>query len=75
MKWKLTLSSDPAITIAKFTQRVQDAWDSLSQDDIWHLYDCLHVRIYACIAAREGTLCIDVTVWAPLTVPCMYHLI
>ena len=30
------------------------ALDNLSQDDICHLYDCLHARICACIAARGG---------------------
>ena len=41
--------------------------DSLSEDDIWHLYDHLHARIHACIATRGGTLCTDVIVWPPLT--------
>ena len=40
----LTLSPEPAITIAELRQRVQDAWDNLSQDDIRHLYDSLHAR-------------------------------
>ena len=70
MKQELTLSPEPATTIAKLRQWVQDAWDNLSQDDIQHLYDRLHVRIHACIAARGGTLCIDVTVCASLAVTC-----
>ena len=58
MKWKLILSPEPAVTIAKLRQQMQDTWDNLSQ----HLYE----RIHACIAARGGTLCIDVTVWTPI---------
>ena len=54
MKWELTLSPEPATTIAELQQWVKDAWDNLSQDDIWHLYEHLHVRIHACIAEREG---------------------
>ena len=50
MKWELTLSPEPVTTTAE--QWVQDAWDHLSQDDIRHLYDCLHLRIQACIAAK-----------------------
>ena len=56
MKRDLTLSLEPATTIAELRQRVQDACDNLSQDDIRHLYDHLHARIHACVAARRGTL-------------------
>ena len=49
---ELTLSPEPAATIAELRQWVQDAWDNLSQDDIRHLYDRLHARIHACVAAR-----------------------
>ena len=51
MKRELILSPEPARTIAEFGQRVQDAWDHLSQDDIRHLYDHLYARIHACVAA------------------------
>ena len=71
MKPELTLSPEPATTIAKLQQQVQDAWDNLSQDDIQHLYECLHVRIHACVVIRGSTLYIAVTVWAPLTVTCV----
>ena len=54
MKQELTLSREPATTIAKLRQWVQDSWDDLSQDDNRHLYDRLHVRIHARVAAREG---------------------
>ena len=37
MKRELTLSPEPATTIAKLRQWVQGAWDNLSQDDIRHL--------------------------------------
>ena len=43
-----------ATIIAELRQRVQDAWESLSQDDIRQLYDRLHARIHAFFAAREG---------------------
>ena len=42
-----------ATTIAELRQRVQDAWDNLTQDDIRHFHDCLYERIHACITARE----------------------
>ena len=54
IKQELALSPEPATTIAKFRQQVQDAWVNVSQDDIRHLYDRLHERIHACIAARGG---------------------
>ena len=73
MKRELTLSPETARTIAELRQRVQDAWENLSQDDIRHFYDRLHDRIHACITARGGTLCIDVTVWALLTVTYVFH--
>ena len=71
IKRELTLSPEPGTTIAELRQRVQDAWENLSQDDIRYLYDRSLARIHACVAARRGTLCIDVTVWAPLTVTCV----
>ena len=37
MKREHTLSPKPTTAIAELRQRVQDAWDNLSQDDIWHL--------------------------------------
>ena len=67
-------SPEPATVIAELRQRVQDVCDNLSQDDIRHLYDRLHAGIHACVATRGGTLCIDVTVWAVLTVTCVFHL-
>ena len=71
MKRELTHSPEPAKTITELRQWVQDAWDKLSQDDIRHLYHPLYARIHACVAVRGGTLCIDMTVWAPLTVTCV----
>ena len=75
MKRELTPSPERATTISELRQRVQDAWDNVSQDDIRHLYDRLRVRILACVAARGGNLCIDVTVWVPLSVTCVFHLV
>ena len=53
-----SLQCDHPVQIAELRQQVQDAWDNLSQDNILHLYDCLHARIHACITARGGyTVC------------------
>ena len=80
MKRELILSPGPATTIVELRQQVQNAWDSLSQNDIRHLYDRLHARIYACVAAKRGgavgaTLYIDVTVCATLIVTRVFHLV
>ena len=71
----LSLSPEPATTIAELQQRVKNAWDYLSLDDIRHLYDRLRTRMHVCVAARGGTLCCDVTVWAPLTATSVLHLV
>ena len=75
MKREPILSPKPATTIAEIWQGMQDAWDYLSQDDIRHLYDCLYVRIRACVAARGGALCTDVTVCALLIMTLVFHLV
>ena len=54
MQQELNLSPESDTTIDEMKQRVQDAWDNLSQDDIRHLYDRLYARIHIGIAAREG---------------------
>ena len=68
------LQCDPA-QIVELRQHVQDAWDNLLQDDTWHLYDHFHERIHACMPPVGTTLCIDVTVWAPLIVICVFLLV
>ena len=73
IKRELTLSPELATTIAGLRQRVQDAGNNLSQDDIRHLYDRLHAKIHVCVAARGGILCIDVTAWASLIVTYVIH--
>ena len=45
---------------------------TLSQDDIRHLYDGFLARM---LPPEVSTLCIDVTVWALLTVTCVFHLV
>ena len=63
MKQELTLSPEPATTIAELRQREQDSKGNLSQDDIWHFNNRFHVRINVCVAARVGVHCVfDVTV-------------
>ena len=37
-KQELTLSPEPATTITELQQWMQDAWDSLLQDDIWQIW-------------------------------------
>ena len=62
------------IQMAKLRQQVQDAWDSLSQDDIEHLYDCMRELFMPALQPGGATLCFDVTVWALLTVTCVFDL-
>ena len=52
---------------------MQNYWNSLSQDDIRHLYDSLHARINACVAPEGVTLCIDVTVWSEFVIIYSYN--
>ena len=63
------------VQMAEVQQQVHNAWDNLSQDDIWHLYERLHVRIHACVDVNGGTLCADVTFSAVFTVKCVPHLV
>ena len=49
MNRKLTLSPEPATTIAELRQRVQDALNKL-QDNIRHFYDRVHGRIHIYVA-------------------------
>ena len=56
MKWGLTLSPEPAATIAELRQHVEDAWNKLEQNGIRHFYDYLHVRTHTCIAIRGGNV-------------------
>ena len=57
MKRELSLSQEPAITIAELRQRVQDAWDNLSQDDIRHLMTVC-IREYTPKLPPEGVHCV-----------------
>ena len=54
MKWELTLSPEPAKSIAELRQQVQDAWDNLSQDDIRHLHDHFYLREYTPALSQKG---------------------
>ena len=56
MKREPILSPEPATTIAKLRERVQDAWESASHDDIRHLYDRLHTRIFLRCRQRGYTV-------------------
>ena len=48
--------------IAELRQRVQEAWDNLSQDDIRYLYSRLHGEYMPALPPEGSTLYIDVTV-------------
>ena len=54
MKWELALSPEPATTIATLRQRLQGAWNNVSQDNIRHFYDRVYVKIHAYLAGRWG---------------------
>ena len=74
MKREITLFPELATAIDEFRQHVEDVWYNISQDNIRHLYDRLLARIHTCVAKRVGTLCIDLTDSAPLTVTRVFHL-
>ena len=42
----------PALTVADLTDRVQQAWNSIPQNVIRHLYDTMPGRLHACINNR-----------------------
>lgn len=54
MKRRLTRSARPARTLVQLRRQVEMAWQAVPQDYIQHLYDRLHGRIAACIAAKGG---------------------
>ena len=75
MKWELTHSPEPATTIAELRQRMQDSWDSLPEGDIRHFMIVCMREYTPALLPDTGTLCIDVPVWAPLTVTCAINLV
>jgi hypothetical protein len=44
----------PALTVPVLIDQVQQAWNSIPQTDIQHLYDSMHARLYACIQNSGG---------------------
>lgn len=44
----------PALTVPALTAQVQQAWNSIPQTDIRHLYDTMHARLHACIQNSGG---------------------
>ena len=73
-KGELALSSEAVTTIAELRQRMQDARDNVSQDDIG-TFMTVCMREYTPLLLPGGvTLCFDVTVSALLTVTCLFHL-
>ncbi|GBO26386.1 hypothetical protein AVEN_13426-1 [Araneus ventricosus] len=38
-----------ALTVPVLTYQMQQAWNSIPQTDIRHLYDTMHARLHACI--------------------------
>ncbi|GBM99280.1 hypothetical protein AVEN_142276-1 [Araneus ventricosus] len=43
-----------ALTVPVLTDQVQQAWNSISQTDIRHLYNTMHARFHACIQNSGG---------------------
>ncbi|GFW26132.1 uncharacterized protein TNCV_3396281 [Trichonephila clavipes] len=44
----------PGLNVPVMTQQVQQAWNSISQIDIRHLYNTMHARLQACIQNSGG---------------------
>ncbi|GBM36207.1 hypothetical protein AVEN_97574-1 [Araneus ventricosus] len=42
------------LTVPVLTDQVQQAWNSIPQTDIRHLYDTIHARLHACIQNSGG---------------------
>ncbi|GBN87752.1 hypothetical protein AVEN_148099-1 [Araneus ventricosus] len=53
------LQSHPhlTLTVPVLTDQVQQAWNSIPQTDIRHLYDTMHARLHACIQNSGGYTC------------------
>ncbi|GBM44755.1 hypothetical protein AVEN_83882-1 [Araneus ventricosus] len=43
-----------ALTVSVITDQVQQAWNSIPQTDIRHLYDAMHARLHACSENSGG---------------------
>lgn len=52
MGGRLTRSVFPPTTLALVCQQIQDAEDYVSQEDICHSYDHIHVRVQVCPYAQ-----------------------
>ncbi|GBL96688.1 hypothetical protein AVEN_111833-1 [Araneus ventricosus] len=51
---KLQRHPQPALTVSVLTDQVQQAWNSIPQNDIQHLYDTMHARLHAFIQNSGG---------------------
>ncbi|GBN09856.1 hypothetical protein AVEN_59527-1 [Araneus ventricosus] len=51
---QLECHPQPALTVPVLIDQVQQAWNSIPQTDIWHLYDTMHARLHACILNSGG---------------------
>ena len=72
---ELSLSQEPATTTAELQQQVQVAWDYIYHRMTFGICMIICMRQYMPALLTEGTtLCIDVTVWTPLTVTCFFPL-
>ena len=75
MKRELTLSLEPAKTIAEFRQRMQDAWRNILRMSFGSFRTVCMLEYTPAVPSEEGALCFDVTVRAPFTVTFVFHLI
>ncbi|GBL94645.1 Transposable element Tc1 transposase [Araneus ventricosus] len=51
---QLQCHPQPALIVPVLTDQVQQAWNSIPQTDIRHLYDTMHERLHACIQNSGG---------------------
>ena len=53
-KRQLQHHPQPALTIPVLAEQVQQAWNSIPQSDIRHLYNTMHAHLKACIQNSGG---------------------
>ncbi|GBO25194.1 Transposable element Tc1 transposase [Araneus ventricosus] len=51
---QLQCHPQPALTVPKLTDHLQQAWNSIPQTDIRHLYDTMHARLHAYFQNSDG---------------------
>ncbi|GBN82670.1 hypothetical protein AVEN_103246-1 [Araneus ventricosus] len=51
---QLQRHTQPALTVPVLTDQMQQAWNSISQTGIRHLYHTMHERLHVCIQNSDG---------------------